>query len=59
LTPHVIDTQKIPSMLFSGIQGIGENFNGIQGINSYRKAKKWNELQAFFAKAQENYASLY
>ena len=25
---------KIPSMPFSGIQGIGENFNGIQGINS-------------------------
>ena len=26
--------KKIPSMPFSGIQGIGENFNGIQGINS-------------------------
>ena len=34
LTPHVIDTKKIPSMPFSGIQGIGENFNVIQGINS-------------------------
>jgi len=34
LTPHVIDTKKIPSMPFSGIQGIGENFNGIQGIDS-------------------------
>ena len=27
--------KKIPSMPFSGIQGIGENFNGIQGINSW------------------------
>ena len=27
--------KKIPSMPFSGIQGIGENFNGIQGINSF------------------------
>ena len=26
--------KKIPSMPFSGIQGIDENFNGIQGINS-------------------------
>ena len=33
MTPHVIDTQKIPSMPFSGVQGIGKNFNGIQGIN--------------------------
>jgi len=24
-------------MPFSGIQGIGENFNGIQGINSQKK----------------------
>ena len=29
--------KKIPSILFSGIQGIDENFNGIQGINSNNK----------------------
>jgi len=28
--------KKIISMPFSGIQGIGENFNGIQGIDSFR-----------------------
>ena len=28
--------KKILSMPFSGINGIGENFNGIQGINSYK-----------------------
>ena len=31
--------KKIPSMPFSGIEGIGENFNGIQGIN-YRTLVK-------------------
>jgi len=32
--------KKIPSMSFSGIQGIVENFNGIEGINSKREAGK-------------------
>ena len=36
IDPTYYRHKKIPSMPFSGIQGIGENFNGIQGINSLR-----------------------
>ena len=59
LTPHVIDTKKISSMPFSGIQGIGENFNGIQKINSKRKPRHYDGLAFPEAHYRQQFAALF
>ena len=43
-------------MSFSGIQGIDENFNGIQGINSYYYAQLQGHMKLlkFSLKSREN-----